>query len=375
MGRTIERKRKLQPAKKLINGFLRWVFSNLIWTIISFILPFGIVVPKILYIIQKRTLNFTLYNIIVFTVFFSIEIFLIYSCVVIKKAAKTKNINTNENNTDENANVNENDTDTNENANEYDKLDYYFEEYHKHLTVYKNGNGIIINSFIIVVNDLNSVLRFKRQLTIEDAKESTVFPPLREMKKTNLKYRFEKFCFRCKCINNNGLIHSVEEKYWTNDSDNDDNISKQNPKVLKWILRMNPSSIKKGKPYKIVYVISIPGMFPIENGIFKENIANKKGTHGGFSSNFKVNHKVKKFIFTLSFENELKLHRKPSGKIILGQTSDNLHYDNDDNIIYDKYIFRADDLAIGSSINIEWCFQENKMEKGGNRNEKNAHRP
>jgi hypothetical protein len=356
MEKDIDGQIKLKPIKKIIKGFLHWIFSNFIWTVISFILPFSIIIPKTLKIIKTGTFYFTIYDIVVFVIFFSIEVFLIYLCIIIKKDVNTKETSTKE----------ENNITTD--VDEYKKLDYYFEEYHKHLTVYKNGNGIIINSFIIVVNDLNSVLRFKRQLTIEDAKVSTVFPPLREMKKTNLTDRFEKFCFRCKCINNGDLIRSVEEKYWTDDSDNDDNISKQNPKVLKWILRMNPSSIVEGKPYKIVYIISIPGMFPIENGIFKENIANKKGTHGAFNSNFKVNHKVKKFIFTLSFENEFKLYCKPSGKIITRQASDNLRYDNDNNIIYDKYIFTANNLDIGSSINIEWCFQENNMKKGGKKN-------
>lgn len=261
-----------------------------------------------------------------------------------------------------------------EKESDYEKLDYYFEDYHKHLTIYKNGNGIIINSFTLVINDINSISQFKRELNIEDAKITSNFPSLKVMKKTSLKHRFDKFCFRCKCINNKDLILSVEEKYWTDDSDNDDISARDNPKDLKWILKMNPSCIEIGKPYHIVYVISIPGMCPIDNGFFDENIANKKGTHGYFNSKFTVNHKVKKFIYTVSFENELLLYQKPNGKMNCLSGNKNLHFVNDNNIIYDKYIFSAEDLDVGSSININWCFRENKKNGGKRMGKKNLNK-
>ncbi len=359
---------KRQIEKNKIYKFLTWIFSNLVWTIITFILPFGIVIPRILNFILLKAIKLTLYDIFGVAVFVSIEIVLIFLCYMIKKSLKSVDSTPNK------ESIPDNDVNLNI-ADEYDNLEYYFEQYHKHLTVYKNGNGIIINSFIIVVNDINSITKFKREINIEDAKECAVFPSLKDMKKTNLKYRFEKFCFRCKCINNNDLIHSIEEKYWTADSDNDDEFSKNNPKVLKWILKMNPSSIEIGKPYKIVYVISIPNMFPVENGFFKECIANKKGTHGKFSSQLTIKHKVKHFIYTVSFENGLRLYKKPTGKIIDGRTSQNIHYENDNNIIYDKYIFRVDDFNVGNSINIEWCFKEenvNNNKNGGKSDEENA---
>lgn len=299
---------------------------------------------------------------ILFFIFCAIEFLAIY---LLKKSIKNIPIIADTNNKEDL----DNDKDQLDNKDLlYENLDYYFEDYHKHLTVYKNGNGIIINSFDLIINDINSITQFKRELNIEDAKISADFPSLKIMKNTNLKYRFEKFCFRCKCINNKDLILSVEEKYWTDDSDNDDVSARDNPKDLKWILKMNPSCIEIGKPYHIVYVISIPGMFPIENGFFKETIANKKGTHGNFSSKFIVNHKVKKFIYTISFENELSLYQKPTGKITCINGTKNIPFINDNNIIYDKYIFSAENLAVGSSININWCFKENRK-KGGKRNE------
>lgn len=342
----------------LIKNGIIWIFSNLLWTFICFLIPFSVLIPNVMNIIKTRTLNFTIKDILSIIVFISIEIIIIMLYIIIKKSIKGADIN----DTIDGKSAEEK---TETDSDKYNNLDYYFEEYNKHITVYKNGNGILTNSFTIIINDINSIMSFKRELNVEDGKQSLSFPSLKEMKTTNLKHRFEKFCFRCKCTNNKDLIRSVSEEYWTNDSDNGDTSAKNNPKDLKWIVRMNPSTIEIGKPYKISYVISIPGMFPIENGIFKENIANKKGTHGNYISKFEIKHKVKKFTYTASFEENMQLFQKPIGKITNNSGQHNLHYKNENNIIYDKYIFSADDLDIGSSISIEWCFKEMSQRNGG----------
>lgn len=348
MANDNKEKKILRLIISLINRFFGWVFSNLVWTIIAFITPIGVVVPNILQAIKGKV--FTTSNIAAVAIVIFVEV--IFLCLYLYSKKRKESGAKKESEEENNPNVD---------ADEYNKLDFYFEEYHKHLTVYKNGNGIIIHSFTIVVNDLNSILLFKRQLKIEDAKKSTVFPSLEEMKSTDLQHRFEKFCFSYKCINNNDLIRSVEERYWTDDSDNDDDTAREDPKNLKWIMKMNSSAIKAGEAYKIVYVISIPGMFPIDNGFFREDISNKKGTNGVYVSMFKAKHRIKNFIITISFENGLELYKKPVGKIFSGQKDSNIQYDNDNNIIYDKYIFRANGIDVGSSINIEWYFQKNNM--------------
>lgn len=252
-----------------------------------------------------------------------------------------------------------------ENTDKYEKADYYFEDYCKHLTVYKNGNGIIINSFTIVINNIDSVTSFKRGLDINDARASANFPKLKIMKKTELKDRFCKFGFWCKCLNNNKLISSIEEKYWTESEENNDDISRADPKYLKWILRMNPSSIEIGKKYKIVYVLSIPGMFPVENGIFNDVIANIKGTHGAYTTKFRVKHPMKKFEYVVSFENGFKLFEDPTGKFEKHDSENNLHFVNESNIIYDKYVFYVNEPDINSAIKVKWKFIERINPKNG----------
>lgn len=343
-----------------LKSILFWIFSNLLWTIICFIIPFGVLIPNVMNIIKTGTINWDYQDILSIIKFISIEIVLFCLFFLIRKSISKSDINI-ERTTDEKNNSEEKEKD----VDEYNNLDYYFEEYNKHITVYKNGNGILTNSFVIIVNDINSITSFKRELNVEDGKKALHFPSLKEMKSKDLKNRFWDYCFRCKCTNNKDLIRSVTEEYWTNDSDNGDTIAKNNNKDLKWIVRMNPSAIEIGKPYKISYVISIPGMFSIENGIFKENIANKIGTHGNYISSFDIKHKVRHFTYTVSFEEEMSLYQKPTGKVINNTGQHNLHYKNENNIIYDKYIFSADDLNIGSSISIEWCFKEGSQKNGG----------
>lgn len=328
-------------VKKYIFIFFKWAISNTIWTIITLIIPFTILIPSaknILKSITSKTYNINILTAILLVAFFVVETVLLIAIIAFKRKDKKDIIN-------------------NQNENDYNKMEYYFESYHKHLTVYKNGNGILINSFTVVINDINAISEFRREIDITDAKRETVFPKMNKMKGTKIYNRFNDFGFWYRCLNNKDLIKSVKEYYWQENSKGIDTIAQSNPKILKWIMEMNPSSIEVGKPYNIVYVMSIPGMFPIENGLFSDSIANIKGTNGNFKSQFGVKHAIKNFKYTVSFENGLILKNKPSGSISINNKKRNLHFDNDNNIIFDKYIFNTMNPQIGSVVNIEWNFK------------------
>lgn len=358
--------------EKLTN-FVRWIFSNTVWTILTYIVPFSFLIPlakDIWESIVNRTFTLTINFLQLFGVVFFviIEATLVLININIRLNSKTGDKNCDNHNEDMIFTQYNYECDNrNKQEQQYKEQDYYFEEYHKHLTVYRNGNGIIINSFILIVNDINAISKFKRELRIHDSKITTEFPKLKDMKRTRLSNRFSSFGFWCKCINNKNLISSVEEKYWTDDDDDSDNTTRLDKKALKWILKMNPSSIEIGKPYKIVYIFSIPGMFPINNGKFSEDEASIKGTNGKFKSQFAVKHKIKKFIYTVSFENGLDLYKNPMGTIKVSGKENNLHFTNDNNIIYDKYIFNIDDPECQSVINIEWKFKTKFKKKTGGR--------
>lgn len=332
--------------KKYILQFFRWVISNTIWTIVTLAFPAAFIIAPITTIVKSilnKTYTINLLTVLVIIIFFIIETILFIGIVFVKHKDK--------------AIIQDDNID-------YDKLDYYFESYHKHLTVYKNGNGIMISSFTVIINDINSIQEFKRELDISDAKYTTRFPKLNKMKSEKLNNRFNNFGFWCKCLNNKDLIKSVREFYWSDNSQGIDTISQSDPKIIKWIMEMNPSSIEVGTPYNIVYVISVPGMFPIQNGLFLESIANIKGTQGKFQSRFGVKHEIKNFTYTVSFENGLVLKNRPSGSIVAEAQKNNLHYTNDNNIIYDKYIFNTEKPKVGSVINIEWVFKSQKANTG-----------
>lgn len=344
---------------KIIISFkkvIKWIFSNTIWTIITYLFPITFLIPTIKncknIISKQHTIkSYQIFLIILFVIIETV-FFIIHNKIKIQIT---------------NSNTEQKNNCKPEKEIEYDKLDYYFESYHKHLTIYKNGHGILINSFTLVINDINSITEFKREINICDAKITTNFPKLKQMKKTILNDRFNKFGFWYKCLNNEDLIKSVREEYWTDSGKGIDTIAQVNSKDLKWIMEMNPSSIEVGKPYDIVYVMSIPDMFPIEQGLFSDNIANVKGTNGKFCSSFNVKHIIKHFTYTVSFENGLTLFQKPTGYINLNETKNNLNYKNDNNIIFDKYIFNADNPKYNSNISVEWYFKEkrHRTKKGG----------
>lgn len=338
-------------AKEISMKLLKWIVSNIIWTIITIIVPFSLLIPVVSDIcksIVRKTYNIHLWTLILIIGFIIIETFVVLSIVFFKRKENTNVTITNPNN---------------ENTINYEEFEYYFESYHKHLTVYKNGNGILINSFTVVINDINAISEFKREIDITDAKVTTEFPKMNIMKREKLNNRFSNFGFWYKCLNNKDLIKSVTENYWSENSKEIDNVSKSNPKILKWIMEMNPSSIEIGKPYDIVYIMSIPGMFPIENGYFMESIANIKGTNGKFQSRFGVKHAIKNLKYTVSFENGLILNNNPNGNIACNTEKKNLHCSHHNNIIYDKYIFNTTNPKIGSVVNIEWTFKFKKQHR------------
>lgn len=283
---------------KKLTIFIKWVFSNTVWTVITYIIPFSLLIPlakNIWKSITNNTFTLTINLLYLFVIILFVVVEATFVVININIKRNNKAIEKNCENQIEEVSVAQDDN-KNKKEQQHKEQDYYFEEYHKHLTVYRNGNGIIINSFTLIVKDIDAISRFKREIRIHDAKITTEFPKLKDMKRTRLSDRFTKFGFWCKCINNKNLISSVEERYWTDDDDDSDNTTRLDKKALKWILKMNPSSIEIGKPYKIVYIFSIPGMFPINNGKFSEDEASIKGTNGKFKSQFAVKHKINKFI-------------------------------------------------------------------------------
>lgn len=238
---------------------------------------------------------------------------------------------------------------------------HYFKKYHKHVTIYKNGTGIIINSFDIVFNK-HTKEELKRAINISDGKKTASFPTIKKMKSETIDKRFDKYGLWV--YSDDKIVSSIKEKYWSDsDDESEDIILKKDNKELRWIICFNHSRIKLNKIYHIVYVLSIPEMFPIIDGkIDYESINDLNMLNDddcGSNSSMEVLNRIDKFKYTVSFENGIMLDRNP--ECIMTELNQNrkihmsLNYAY--NIIYSKYTCNIRHPKIGSKIKINWKFK------------------
>lgn len=245
------------------------------------------------------------------------------------------------------------------------KITHYFENYHKHVTIYNDGTGVIINEFDIVFNRKEKTY-LKRGLDISDGKKNASFPTLVEMKKTKIRDRFDTYGFWY--YSDDNIISSVKEKYWTDEDDENDaeNIAlKNNDKIFRWEFKFNYSRICPNKKYKVIYVMSIPGMYPIKDGkldidsINDEQLLNN--LESGNSTSIRIKNPIRNFYYTISFESDILLDREPKCMLKhIGQQNDLTHpkLKYEYNTIYNKYTCNITKPKIGSIIKINWQFKE-----------------
>ena len=245
------------------------------------------------------------------------------------------------------------------------KVTHYFENYHKHVTIYNDGTGIVINEFNMVFNKKEKTF-LKRGLDISDGKKEAAFPSLDEMKKIRIQDRFSKYGFWY--YSDDNIISSVKEKYWTDEDDENDKeniVLKNNSKIFKWIFKFNYSRIYPNRKYKVVYVMSIPGMYPIKNGkldissINDEQLLND--LESGNATSIKIKNPIRNFYYTISFESDILLEREPRCLLKSANQQEDITYPklkHEYNTIYNKYTCNITKPKIGSIIKIDWQFKE-----------------
>lgn len=241
---------------------------------------------------------------------------------------------------------------------------YCFKKYKKHITVYKNGNGIVINTFVIKVLNPSKIDFIYRKMNIEDGKNTSNFPKLNEMKSTNIDDRFDEFGFWF--ISDDQIITKAKEYYWSDEDFNKTDIrSQNNSKEIKWKFIINDGKIKKGKEYTITYVMSIPGMFPIENGFYIKDLHSDEYVDYIFSSAMKVEHAIKNLQYVVSFENGINLDEAPRCVICSKQKNSNIkkksiHGIEENNFIFRKYTYNIKKPKFQSKIKINWGIEEKR---------------
>ena len=240
------------------------------------------------------------------------------------------------------------------NKSKFNKAPFYFKTFHKHVTVYENGNGILINSFDIVFNDI-STKKLVRGINIEDGKKNAKFESLENMMKIDISDRFDKCGFWV--YSDNDIVENVIESYW----EDEDYEQEDNNKELKWRFKFNKSKIEFHKPYRIVYIISIPGMFPIKNGKldFSEIVEEK---FDGYShSSIATRTPTERLTYTMSFYNSILLKSEPEAIVKpIESTKRNVYVPirKEYNIIYNKYICYIKSPQLGSKLRIKWKFED-----------------
>ncbi len=248
------------------------------------------------------------------------------------------------------------------------KITHYFENYHKHVTIYGDGTGIVINEFDMVFNKKEKTF-LKRGIDISDGKKNAAFPSLDDMKVTKISDRFSEYGFWF--YSDDNIISSVKEKYWTDEDDENDaeNITlKNNNKILRWIFDFNYSRIYPNKKYKVIYVMSIPGMYPIKNGklditsINDEQLLNN--LESGSSTSIRITNPIRNFHYTISFESDILLEREPQCLLKHINQQENITHPklkHEYNTIYNKYTCNITKPKIGSIIKINWQFKEESL--------------
>lgn len=235
----------------------------------------------------------------------------------------------------------------------FKKSSYYFKHYHKHVTIYENGNGIVINSFDVVFNNKESVA-IKRGTNIADGKKSAGFPDLEVMKNTDMKDRFDKYGFWV--YSDDNIIEEVEEQYWTDYDEEEDIAAKNDIKELRWVFKLNMGKIILHKSYHVVYVISIPGMYPILNGeIDRSDIPPDPNSS---SSSIEIITPIDQCKYTVSFYKSINLKTEPEAvfKEIGSAKSSYPLVTREYNIIYNKYICDVKRPQLGSKLKLTWKF-------------------
>lgn len=241
--------------------------------------------------------------------------------------------------------------------------EYYFKEYTKHVTIYKNGNGIIINSFKIKIVNAKKMGCIYRKLNIKDGYKEASFPKLNEMKSTKIDDRFKKFGYWAK--SSNDILTKSKEYYWDdNDYNKVDPDAKADDKELRWKLILNDGKIKNRGEYEITYVISIPGMFPIENGFYYNDLHNPKYIDNyDFSSSIKVEHEIKKLNYIVSFEHGINIDETPLCYMYSHNNNNHsnkkkIHGKEIDNYIFRKFEYNIKRPKYQRNIKINWNITE-----------------
>lgn len=215
-------------------------------------------------------------------------------------------------------------------------VNYRYIGLRKHVTVYKNGHGIILHDIELNIYKINE--QFEKKLDISDGQNSCTFPSLEDMKRTNIEDRFSKFGFWCSSTPSD-VIKSVEEVRERSNS---------KKKVLKFIFDKNAVEKLKGKPVKILYGFSIPGLYPLNNASLDMTL----GGTNPILSEFDVRYPMNYITYVIGLEDGINVHSIEGTYYARGEENKGIPiavHEKDD-LFYSKYAMSVTKPKVGALI-------------------------
>lgn len=234
---------------------------------------------------------------------------------------------------------------------------YYFEEYNKKVFVKSDGNGVIVGSLKLYVNDPANLDKIVRTFDISDSKETTEFPCFNSLIETGEADPFNEFGL---WYHSEGdIVTDIEEYYDEEDRDKVDD-----KKFLSFKLILNKAGLEKDKTYRITYALSIPGMYPINMGRFEgTDIEHKK--YGTFKTSVSTYQTHEKLTYSVYTDNAMVFTQKPhaycKGNSTKGKAKPNAcQYRN--NMFYEKFNFTLENPQEYDIIYMEWDLKNPKQQ-------------
>lgn len=234
---------------------------------------------------------------------------------------------------------------------------YYFEEYNKKVYVKANGDGMIVASLKLHVNDPIKTPPLIRTYDISDAKKETEFPDFSKMVETGNSAPFEEFGIWYS--SQGDIVTAIEEEYAEEDLS-----QRGNKKFLSFKLVLNGAALEKGRVYDIIYALSIPGLYPIENGRFCGSVQEHE-KYGKFRTSVSTYQTHKHLTYSVYTENGIVFSRKPQAFCKGANTKGNARpnpckYRN--NMFYEKFNFTLDNPQEYDIIYMEWDVKNPKLQ-------------
>lgn len=222
---------------------------------------------------------------------------------------------------------------------------FYFNELNKHIIIDKDGNGILTHDIKVTVLRPQDFEYIEREIDISDAKPSSVFPKFEEMLQTPTSEAFKRFGLWY--ASDNGVIQRIE-----NNSD-----AARNPKVLKFRIVLDTSRLRKNMTFQFIYAVSIPGMFPIQNGRFDEE-SYQRQDYKEYSSMLTVKHSIRLLRYIIDFDRDIQLYQTPKTSYItetqIKKIQENICCTYENRIFYQRFSAILKNPEYNKKVVVKW---------------------